>query len=64
MKPVRISLPNRIKTFLYYYFRCFKPKIDPNLSDYADDYNEDYVENYVEDYSDSEIVTLIHLNNK
>jgi hypothetical protein len=67
MNKIRMSLPNRIKSFLYYYFRCFKPKInpktepkiDPNLSDY----DEDYVEDYVEDYSDSEIVTLINLNN-
>jgi hypothetical protein len=64
MKPVRTSISNIIKSYLYYYFRCFKPKIDPNLSDYTDDNNEDYVKDYVEDYSDSEIVTLIHLNNK
>ena len=61
MKPVKISLSNKIKSYLYYYFRCFKPKIVPNLSDYTDDYNEDYVEDYVEDNVDSERVTLIHL---
>lgn len=64
MKPIRMSLPNRIKTFLYYYFRCFKPKINPNLSDYTKDYVEEYIEDNVEEYTDSEIVTLIHLNNK
>jgi len=64
MKPTRISLSNKIKSYLYYYFRCFKPKINPNLSDYTDDYVEDYVKDNVEEYTDSEIVTLIHLNNK
>ena len=51
MDKIRMSLPNRIKSFLYYYFRCFKRKNDHNLSDYD------------EDYTDSEIVSFINLNN-
>lgn len=61
MKKISLSILTKLKYQLYYYFRCFKPKIDPNLSDYTDNNNEDYVEDYVEDNSDSERVTLIHL---
>ena len=60
MKKISLSILTKLKYQLYYYFKCFKPKNDPNLSDYTDNNNEDYDK----DNSDSEIVTLIHLNNK
>ena len=64
MKKISLNIFSKLKSRLYYYFRCFKPKINPNLSDYSGDYVDDNVEDYVEDNTDSERVTLIHLYNK
>ena len=35
-----MSLSEKIKSYLYYYFRCFKSKKDMDLSDYNEDYTE------------------------